>query len=220
MNTVDIFGWIAGALVLTTFCLRTMIPLRGVAIASNIAFVAYGLMASTLPIVVLHLALLPMNLLRLQEMRSLISRVKRASRGALCLDMLVPHMQLRQVPAGTTLFQKGEHAEDMYLVLEGSVRIAGKNALVKAGELIGEMGIFAPGQRRTDTAVCKSDVCLASITNDKIWELFYGTPEFGAHLLRLMVLRCHERQEDCPDARVPRQPLVPIRRCEYPTKNR
>jgi hypothetical protein len=202
VSTVDIFGWIAGALVLATFCLRTMIPLRGVAIASNIAFVAYGLMANTLPIVVLHLALLPMNLLRLHEMRSLIGRVKRASRGNLCLDMLVPYMQLRQVPAGTTLFNKGDHAEDVYLVLEGSIRIAGKNTLVKTGRLVGEMGIFAPGQRQTDTAVCESDVCLASITNDRIWELVYGTPEFGAYLLRLIMLRYHEEQEDCP-GRVP-----------------
>lgn len=201
MSTVDVFGWIAGALVLATFCLRTMIPLRGVAIASNIAFVAYGVMASTLPIVVLHLALLPMNLLRLQEMRSLITRVKRASRGTLCLDMLVPYMELRQVPAGTTLFKKGDHAEEIYLILEGRVRIAGKNALVKTGQLVGEMGMFAPGQKRTDTAVCESDVRLGSITDDKIWELFYGTPEFGAYLLRLIMLRCHEEQGESPGSR-------------------
>jgi len=198
VSTVDVFGWIAGALVMATFCLRTMIPLRGVAIASNIAFVAYGLMANTLPIVVLHLALLPMNLLRLQEMRSLIRKVRRAACGTPCLDMLVPHMRVRQVPAGTTLFKKGDHAEEVYLILEGRVRIAGKNESVTTGQLVGEMGIFVPGQRRTDTAVCESEVCLASVSDDKIWELFYATPEFGAYLLRLVMLRCHEEQEDCP----------------------
>jgi len=100
--TVDFFGWIAGALVLATFCLRTMVPLRCVAIASNVAFIAYGLMASALPIVVLHLALLPMNVLRLQEMKALARRVKRASRGTPCMDALVPHMRMRRLPAGTS----------------------------------------------------------------------------------------------------------------------
>ena len=194
MDTVDIIGWVAGALVLATFCLRTMVPLRGVAIASNIAFVAYGVMASALPIVVLHLALLPLNVLRLREMHSLIRKVERASRGTLATEILVPYMQLQQLPAGTTLFRKGDRAGGVFLILDGSVRTVGKNALLKSGQLLGEMGIFAPGQRRTDTAVCESEVRLASITDDKIWALFHENPEFGAYLLRLIMLRCHEEQ--------------------------
>jgi len=125
----------------------------------------------------------------------LIRKVERASRGILATEILVPYMQLQQLPAGTTLFTKGDHAEGVFLILDGSVRIVGKNALLKSGQLLGEMGIFSPGQRRTDTAVCESEVRLASITDDKIWTLFHENPEFGAHLLRFIMLRCHPGQE-------------------------
>jgi len=198
---VDLFGWIAGALVLATFCLRTMIPLRCVAIASNLAFIAYGLMASALPIVVLHLALLPMNALRLREMKALASRIKSASRGAPCIDALVPHMRVRRFPAGTALFEEGDDAKEVYLVLEGRVRIAGRNARIGAGQLVGEIGVLAPGKRHPEGAVCETVVTLAAICEDKLWEVFHRSPEFGACLLRLIVSRYHDRDEAFPSDR-------------------
>jgi CRP/FNR family transcriptional regulator, cyclic AMP receptor protein len=191
--TVDVFGWLAGTLVLATFCLRTMLPLRCVAIASNLAFITYGLMAGALPIVVLHLALLPMNVVRLQEMRALARRVRRAARETPCLDALVPHGRVRRVAAGTALFRAGDGAKDVYLILEGRVRIAGTNTAAGPGELLGEKGIFAPGQRHPESAVCESEVSLASVGKDKLWEVFYRDPEFAAHLLRLIVSRGHDR---------------------------
>jgi CRP-like cAMP-binding protein len=51
------------------------------------------------------------------------------------------------------------------------------------------MGLFAPGQMRTDTAVCETEVEIAAVTEDKLWELFYQNPEFGAYLLRIIVQR-------------------------------
>jgi hypothetical protein len=37
-------GWVAAVLVFSAFFMRTMIPLRIVAIASNVAFIAYALL--------------------------------------------------------------------------------------------------------------------------------------------------------------------------------
>lgn len=212
MTTVDFIGWIASALVLVTFYVKTMIPLRCVAIASNVAFIGYGLMAGTFPIVVLHVFLLPMNVLRLHEMRSLIRRVKRASCGTSLFDMLVPYMEVHRLSGGTKLFEKGDYAEEMFLVLNGRVRIVESGVFVKTGELLGEMGIFAPGQKRTATAVCDSDVELASIADDKIRELFYQNPEFSAHLIRLILRRQGDIHEDSPVTRGQRAPgLVVVR---------
>lgn len=73
--------------------------------------------------------------------------------------------------------------------MKGRVRIVGAGAIVKPGQLIGEMGLFSPGQKRTDAALCETDVELASVTEDRIWELFYQNPEFGAYLLRIVVQR-------------------------------
>jgi hypothetical protein len=152
LNFVDLLGWGAGALVLTSFYLKTMIPLRTVAIASNVAFAGYGLMSGAMPIVVLHCLLLPLNILRLTQMRALVRRVKRASRGNLSMDMLVPYMNMRTAPAGTKLFERGDYAEEVFLILKGRVRIVGAGVIVKPGQLIGEMGLFSPGQKRTDSA--------------------------------------------------------------------
>jgi hypothetical protein len=61
----DAAGYIASALVLATFSMRSMIPLRITAIASNIAFISYALVAHLHPILALHTMLLPVNLFRL-----------------------------------------------------------------------------------------------------------------------------------------------------------
>ena len=65
MSTVEAMGYLASALVLATFCMRDMVPLRCVAIASNLAFIAYGALADLGPVLVLHLLLLPVNVGRL-----------------------------------------------------------------------------------------------------------------------------------------------------------
>jgi hypothetical protein len=61
----DWLGYAASLAVLATFLMRTMRPLRLVAILSNILFVAYGYIDHIQPIFLLHLALLPINLWRL-----------------------------------------------------------------------------------------------------------------------------------------------------------
>ncbi len=189
MNPIDWLGWCAAALVLASFYLRTMVTLRLVAIASNIAFAGYGLLADATPVLVLHCLLLPLNLVRLVQMRALVRRVKRASAGDLSMDMLLPYMNLRTAPAGTRLFERGDHAEAVFLILKGRVRIVGLEVLVTPGQLIGEMGLFSPEQKRTYAALCETEVELAVVDEDKIWEMIYQNPAFGAYLLRIVVQR-------------------------------
>ena len=47
--------------------MRSMNALRWMAIASNLAFIAYGHLGGLMPVLLLHLALLPVNILRLAE---------------------------------------------------------------------------------------------------------------------------------------------------------
>jgi len=65
MSAVEVVGYLASALVLATFCMRDMVSLRCLAIASNLAFIAYGALADLGPVLVLHLLLLPVNVGRL-----------------------------------------------------------------------------------------------------------------------------------------------------------
>jgi|SRR5215469_4032632 len=60
-------GFLASALVLAAFGMKDMVNLRIVAICSNFAFIAYALLLHLLPILVLHVILLPLNGWRLAQ---------------------------------------------------------------------------------------------------------------------------------------------------------
>jgi CRP/FNR family transcriptional regulator, cyclic AMP receptor protein len=71
---MQLAAWIAAGLVFAAFFMRSMVALRCVAICSNLAFIAYALLGLehgvfelVLPILVLHTALLPLNVLRLRQ---------------------------------------------------------------------------------------------------------------------------------------------------------
>jgi hypothetical protein len=61
MCLVEIIGYLACTLVFATFYMTAMMPLRLVAIASNVAFIAYGYLGGLTPILLLHVGLLPLN---------------------------------------------------------------------------------------------------------------------------------------------------------------
>ena len=67
MTIWDALGFVAAALVLLAFYQRRMIPLRAVALGSNVAFIAYGLALGLTPVWLLHAVLLPVNASRLTE---------------------------------------------------------------------------------------------------------------------------------------------------------
>lgn len=67
MTDPETIGFLASALVLLSSSRRGMAPLRAVAIASNLAFVSYGALADLLPVLLLHLVLLPTNVFRLVQ---------------------------------------------------------------------------------------------------------------------------------------------------------
>jgi hypothetical protein len=65
VRLIDISGYLASGLVLVTFCMKDMVSLRIAALCSNVAFLVYGIGLELMPVVVLHGALVPINLWRL-----------------------------------------------------------------------------------------------------------------------------------------------------------
>lgn len=61
----NVLGYAASCAVLGSFLMRTMVPLRLVAILSNVLFLAYGYIENIHPVVFLHMTLLPINVWRL-----------------------------------------------------------------------------------------------------------------------------------------------------------
>jgi hypothetical protein len=64
----DAIGYLAASLVLATFCMGSMRSLRYMAIASNLAFITYGYCEDLMPVLFLHLLLLPVNIRRLAQL--------------------------------------------------------------------------------------------------------------------------------------------------------
>jgi hypothetical protein len=74
MSWVDLLGYAASASVLLSFCMSAMVPLRIVAIISNVLFAAFGALAHVHPVLLLHVVLLPVNVVRLAQVAQLSKR--------------------------------------------------------------------------------------------------------------------------------------------------
>ena len=75
MRLFDATGYLASALVVMAFCMRDIVPLRLVALSSNVAFLVYGIALGLAPVWLLHAILLPINGWRLWEAISLHRRL-------------------------------------------------------------------------------------------------------------------------------------------------
>jgi len=187
---IEIAGYVASSLVAASFYMKTIIPLRLFAIASNIAFITYGIGAGLYPVLILHTFLFPLNILRLFQMKKLISSVQEASGGNYTIKSLIPYMTGESLKKGDILFKKGDTADKMYYLCKGRIELKENNLIVEKGNLLGEMGIFSPHKERTGTAICMDDEMeLYSITEKGVKQLYYQNPEFGFYLVKLITGR-------------------------------
>lgn len=180
-----VLGFIAGALYITSHYMKTMVPLRICEIASNALFVIYGAMYPSWPTLALYGILVPLNSLRLYEMLQLVRKVRSASQGDLSMDWLKPFMHKHSYKKGEVLFNKGDHAEEMFYIVSGACRIRELGIDLHPGQLVGEMGFLTPEHKRTQTVECTDDVEMLTITYDKVGELYFQNPTFGFYFLRL-----------------------------------
>ena len=75
MSWIDFVGYLAALMVLATFCMDTIVPLRGLAIASNLLFILYGIAGQLYPVLLLHAVLLPVNIVKVVRLRPQVRRV-------------------------------------------------------------------------------------------------------------------------------------------------
>jgi hypothetical protein len=190
VSWIEIAGYVASALVFSTFYMKTMIPLRCAAIASNVAFITYGYFGHLRPVLLLHVLLLPLNVVRLVQMRRLIAAIQEASRGDLSFASMAPYMTSERFGGGQVLFRQGDPADKLYVLCSGQIVVPELGtSLTGQGTLIGEIGIFAPSGRRTASAIAQRETQVLTLTADKVLQLYYQNPAFGLHLLRLVVRR-------------------------------
>jgi hypothetical protein len=83
MTWIDFVGYLAALTVLMTFCMDTIVPLRGLAIASNVLFIVYGIAGQLYPVLLLHALLLPINVTKMVrlQVRGINARRESIGRG-------------------------------------------------------------------------------------------------------------------------------------------
>ena len=66
-NMIDLIGYSAGLMTIATFAQKRMLTMRMCAISANLLFIGYGALAGVHPVALLHVILLPLNVMRLFE---------------------------------------------------------------------------------------------------------------------------------------------------------
>ena len=181
---------VAGAFVLVSTFVKTMIPLRWLAIGSNIGFVAYGAIHPSYPMLLLHSALLPINLYRLAEMIRLTRRVEAVrADGELSPIWLKPYMRAAKLRAGTVLFKQGDLGDRLYLLADGRIELVEIGDSIGPGQIFGEIAFFSPDRRRRLTARCAEASTVLSIDESTVKQLYYQNPAFGFKMIELVAAR-------------------------------
>lgn len=188
--TAMVAALIGAVLVIWSCFVKTIVPLRWLAVGSNIGFVVYGWAHPAPMVLVLHLALLPINLWRVLEMRRLTTRVRHARSGDdLPQVWLQPYMKRKRLKAGQVLFAKGEPADRLYVLAEGTLEVVESERKVTPGELIGEISFFSRDGVRTATVRSPTGATLLSMDEPTFRQLFHQNPSFGYEIVRLVTER-------------------------------
>ena len=184
-----VFGFIGAVLTLASYLMKSMMPLRLVALAANVFFVAYGYLEAALPSLLLYATMIPINAKKVFEIKKLVRAIEHAKADTPISEWLLPHMTRREVRAGTTLWHRGDTATEMLYVEKGQLKLQEYDELIGPGSLVGEIGLFAPDNRRTRTIVCATDCTLYGLSAEAMALLYYENPKLGYHVMRLIVAR-------------------------------
>jgi Cyclic nucleotide-binding domain len=179
------FAYLAVASSILTSSMKTMVPLRIVSMLCNSCFIIYGYFATVYPTLVLNLVLLPLNAARLYQMLQLVNNTERAVNDDFSIDWLRPYMTRRQCRKGDILFHKDDVADAMFYISSGRFCLAELGIELLPGQLVGELGLLAPGNRRTQTLECVESGEVLCITYPQVKQLYYQNPKFGFYFLQL-----------------------------------
>lgn len=188
-NLAYFFGFIGAALMVTSYLMKSMLPLRVVALVACLFLVLYGYQTAAMPTLLLYGALIPINIKKTLQIHRLVQAIKNAKSDTHISEWLLPNMTRRTAKAGTTLWKKGDVATEMLYLETGSLRLVEYDQTLVPGSLVGEIGLFAPDNRRTLTLECASDCTLYSLSADGMARLYYQNPKLGFHVMRLIVAR-------------------------------
>ena len=179
----NILAMIAAIFLGLGFVARSIVLMRALTIVSIVLFLGSAALAGSVQSFFMYLLALPINVIRLVQIRSLVKRARLSEQVS--LDWLRPYMTPRNYLKGDVLFHKGDAATEMFLTVTGKFLVTEIGVELPPGRIVGELGFLTPNSRRTQTVECIEDGEVLTITYDKLLEINSQSAEFGYHLLRL-----------------------------------
>jgi len=77
----------------------------------------------------------------------------------------------------------------MLFVERGQLKLLENDETIGPGSLVGEIGLFAPDNRRTRTIICATDCTLHALAAEAMAQLYYQNPKLGYHVMRVIFAR-------------------------------
>jgi hypothetical protein len=185
INIANTLALIGALLYVATLMVRTIVPLRVLAIISMLFFIGYGALAGAVATFFLYLLSLPINIFRLHQMLNLVKKARISAQGDLSMDWLKPFMTARKYKKGDVLFHKGDAAKEMFYTVTGKFLVKEIRIEIPPGRIMGELGFLSKNSRRTQTVECIESGEVLTMTYDKLLEIYFQNPEFGYYFLRL-----------------------------------
>jgi len=186
-------GYAAALLTLAAFFMTDTVRLRQIALASNVAYAAWAAAGHLYPTLLLHCPLFPLNAWRLRQLlreRGLIERAMTASEVSPA--WLTPFMDRRRFTKDAVLFRRGDPADGLYFLADGTLMIEELGVELFPGALLGEIGIFSPDGKRTQTVRAEQASVVYVMRRDEVLALYRRDPAFGIYLVRLITSRLVE----------------------------
>ncbi|MEA2981176.1 MAG: hypothetical protein QOF09_2999 [Alphaproteobacteria bacterium] len=181
----NVFALVGGIFLIFSFVVRTVVPMRVLCIFSIVFFLVSAVLAGSVPHFFLYLLALPINVVRLVQIRNLVRKARSSAQGTLSLGWLRPFMTSRHYKKGDVLFRKGDPATEMFLTVSGKFLVTEIKIEIPPERILGELGFVSPNNHRTQSVECIEDGEVLTILYDKLLEIYFQNPEFGYYFLRL-----------------------------------
>ena len=185
----QLLGYAAAVLVFCTFYMHTMLPLRYVGVASNVAFMAYAWPLRLYPIAILHSLMLALNSVRILQIKRFMRTLSEARSSDIDLKRFAGTLRSETHAAGAVIFRRGDASDCAFYIESGEIELPEIDARIGRGQLLGEIGIFAHDGARTASARCVTVVVLYRVSADELATAFFQTPALAFAILRLVIQR-------------------------------
>jgi serine phosphatase RsbU (regulator of sigma subunit) len=128
-------------------------------------------------------------------------RAEAAGRDEQGFQWPIAFMKREDFRKGECLFKIGDPADKLFYILKGLIRLPELGRFVKAGQVMGEMGIFSPNKQRSATAFAEEEVIAYTMGGDEVRQLMRRDPELATNLLEVILKRMMEHLKAEAEAR-------------------